>query len=139
MSFVERMQANVGDADPVYRYLIEKAAHSCLIEWTIAMLGMGLTLPGDHRPVFLVMVCIALVSGGLYDLIGKALWFSAHGWPRRAEWGFEIRDTLFDGWVGCYGAFAATAILHWYYLPIAVALWLAGITIGSNSQWGSPS
>jgi hypothetical protein len=166
MSFPARMRAIVGDENTVARYLLEKCGHTGLWAWVTVCLTLGLSLPPELRWWFArLFVVTAAIIALLYDVAGKVAWLrDARGrslakqievaqgsapWEKVAPflrpegtpvqlW-FEVRDFVFDLWVGLLAAGAATAILAWWWLPIAIAVWIAGVAIGSNNQWGSPS
>ena len=150
MSLATRMGAIVGDENTVGRYLLEKIGHTALIAW--ALQSLGATVDWLDAP-FVDPTFAAVLAATLYNVIGKALWLRAararavrlnapHRFVnesgRAVGWWFEVKDTIFDEWVGLFVAVLSFVGAPLLFLPLAT-LWFAGFAIGSNNHWGSPS
>jgi hypothetical protein len=77
MSFLDRMRVDVGDSDPVWRYLLEKCGHVALL--TLALHAVG-------PPLFRA----AWIAAALYLVASKiVVRIEQH------DWGSFFRDTAF--------------------------------------------
>lgn len=147
----KRMRSIVGDENTVARYLLEKEGHTSAIAWLAGCIVLGILLRA-HAPewtwrAFLIAAAIAGAATIGYDLLGKAIWLYA---ARQRDWtkddaitpvrfSEELADTLFDAWVGSATIACTFGILHWWAAPLMLAVWLGGVAVGSNNQWGKPS
>lgn len=125
MSLRQRMSAEVGDADPVWRYLLEKVGHTALIAWALACV------------LHLEPITAATIATGLYLVLGKVLWYAGH----RAEWVWwvEAKDTLFDGLVSAFVIVLALFATDEPRGMIALSAWIVLFLVLDNNGWGRPS
>lgn len=163
MSVYSRWTGDVGDRDLVWRYLLEKLAHTALIAWVFACLGI-------------FALYAALAAAIAYNVIGKAAWLygarqraiadnaqklEAHlaaGWTIDACWDwvldrprylrddgtavdlwFEARDTAFDQLLGFGPAIASLVlVLPWYEAASGAIAWTVAVVALFNNRWSSP-
>jgi hypothetical protein len=138
--FSKRMARIVGDQNTVARYLLEKCAHTTMITFAFACVFIGYAVPDPLGfYLFKSVAAIAILAAITYDVIGKILYIRDRNPAAPFLWGGELEDALFDFWVGLWSFAASFALWHWYLFFPAVALWLAGVAIGSNNQFGTPS
>ena len=122
MSFRDRMTANVGDADPVWRYLLEKVAHTALITLVLFALTPRLSLVTDA----------AIATAG-YLVIGKAYWH----WQHEDAWSW--RDFAFDALVSSLVMVIADARTDGRAAVLFLVAWVLAFLALDNGRWGSPS